>query len=100
MNQSAAPFPLPVEEVFCRYTCGPGVEPLSLAVHPPYPGWQIIREGIRENDCRMRGDLPDRRVHVPAIAGISQPEQESSQVHVNSNSRVRQVEQDKDFKII
>jgi uncharacterized protein (TIGR04255 family) len=36
----------PVEEVFCRCTCGP--ESLSLAIPAPYPGWPEIRDRIRE----------------------------------------------------
>jgi hypothetical protein len=38
----------PVEEVFCCCTCGPGAEPLSLTVPPPYPGWPHIRGRIRD----------------------------------------------------
>ena len=36
----------PVEEVFCRCTCGS--ELFSLAIPPPYPGWPDIRDRIRE----------------------------------------------------
>jgi len=36
----------PVEEVFCRCTCGS--ESLSLTIPPPYPGWPTIRDRIRE----------------------------------------------------
>jgi len=36
----------PVEEVFCRCTCGS--ESHSLAILPPYPGWPDIRDRIRE----------------------------------------------------
>lgn len=38
----------PVEEVFCRVTLGPGSDPISLAIPPPYPGWTAIRERIKE----------------------------------------------------
>ncbi len=38
----------PVEEVFCRCTCGSGAEALSLANLSPYPGWPDIRDRIRE----------------------------------------------------
>jgi uncharacterized protein (TIGR04255 family) len=36
----------PVEEVFCRCTCGS--ESLSLTIPQPYPGWPAIRDRIRE----------------------------------------------------
>lgn len=36
----------PVEEVFCRCTCGS--KSRSLTVPPPYPGWPDIRDRIRE----------------------------------------------------
>jgi hypothetical protein len=38
----------PVEEVFCRCTCGSGAESLSLTIPQPYPGWPNIRDMIRE----------------------------------------------------
>jgi hypothetical protein len=36
----------PVEEVFCRCTCG--TVSRSLTIPPPYPGWPDIRDRIRE----------------------------------------------------
>jgi uncharacterized protein (TIGR04255 family) len=38
----------PVEEVFCRCTCGSDAQPLSLTIPPPYPGWPDISDRIRE----------------------------------------------------
>jgi uncharacterized protein (TIGR04255 family) len=38
----------PVEEVFCRCSCGSDAQPLSLTIPPPYPGWPTIRDRIRE----------------------------------------------------
>lgn len=38
----------PVEEVFCRCTCGSDAESLSLTIPAPYPGWPNIRTRIRE----------------------------------------------------
>jgi uncharacterized protein (TIGR04255 family) len=37
----------PVEEVFCRCTCGSDTESLSLTIPRPYPGWPDIRDKIR-----------------------------------------------------
>lgn len=38
----------PVEEVFCRCSCGSGAESRSLTIPPPYPGWPYIRDAIRD----------------------------------------------------
>jgi len=38
----------PVEEVFCRCTCGSDAGSLSLTISPPYPGWPHIRDAIRD----------------------------------------------------
>lgn len=38
----------PVEEVFCRCTCGSDAESLSLSIPSPYPGWLHIRDKIRD----------------------------------------------------
>jgi hypothetical protein len=69
----------PVEEVFCRCTCGSDAESLSLTIPPPYPGWLHIRDGIgdmiagageisRINGCMLRyTDL------IPVVDGRNLP---------------------------
>jgi uncharacterized protein (TIGR04255 family) len=69
----------PVEEVFCRCTCGSDAESLSLTIPLPYPGWPHIRDGIwdmitrageisRINGCMLRyTDL------IPVVDGKNLP---------------------------
>jgi hypothetical protein len=51
----------PVEEVFCRCTCGSDSESLSLTIAPPYPGWPHIRD--------MIGDMIARAGKISLITG-------------------------------
>jgi hypothetical protein len=70
----------PVEEVFCRCTCGS--ESHSLAILPPYPGWPDIRDRIREmiagigEISRVTGCLLRYTDLLPVGEGTTPPETE------------------------
>ncbi len=72
----------PVEEVFCRCTCGSGAEALSLANLSPYPGWPDIRDRIREmiedagEISRITGCMLRYTDLIPVVEGKNLPKTE------------------------
>ncbi|MDD1709729.1 MAG: hypothetical protein LUQ37_02330 [Methanoregulaceae archaeon] len=69
----------PVEEVFCRCTCGSDAEPVSLTIPPPYPGWPRIRDGIRDmiagagDISRITGCMLRYTDLIPVVRGKTLP---------------------------
>jgi hypothetical protein len=69
----------PVEEVFCRCTCGSDAEALSLTIPPPYPGWPHIRDGIRDmitgagEISRITGCMIRYTDLIPVVGGTNLP---------------------------
>ena len=67
----------PVEEVFCRCTCGSGAEPLSLTIPRPYPGWPHIRDRIRDmvvgDSSRITGCMLRYTDVIPGVEGKDLP---------------------------
>jgi uncharacterized protein (TIGR04255 family) len=69
----------PVEEVFCRCTCGSDAEPLSLTIPPPYPGWPHIRDRIRDivagagEISRITGCMLKYTDLIPVVDGKNLP---------------------------
>jgi uncharacterized protein (TIGR04255 family) len=69
----------PVEEVFCRCTCGSDAESLSLTIPRPYPGWPHIRDRTRDmvagagEISRITGCMLRYTDLIPVVDGKSLP---------------------------